>query len=390
MKDLSISARFVKGVGPGKLQLLNRLGVESVGDLLYCLPRRYEDRSKIKTITEVKPGNFETVKVKVLAFGGRYSKRGINIFQMTCGDSTGVIYATWFNQPFLKDNFEIGEEILLYGKVERYKLLQINSPEYEKPKSIKKDSVDMGRIVPIYPLTERLNQRWFRKIMKFTVDNYLDAVSDMLPYDVRQRYSLMSLKEAVRNIHFPVSDIVWEKAKERLIFDEFLLLQIGIALKRAQVKIDLNGCSHGLQGDLIEKFKTKLPFEFTNAQKKVIKEIEQEMEGLKPMNRLLQGDVGSGKTIVALYALILAVQNRSQGALMVPTEILAQQHYKNITELLQGLDVKIVALSGDLTTKERDRRRHMIETGDADIVIGTHALIQEGVRFKKLGLAVID
>jgi len=390
MKDLSISARFVKGVGPSKLKVLNRLRIETVEDLLYCIPRRYEDRSKIKKVSDVRPRNFETIKVKVLTFGDHATKRGMNIFKVAVGDSTGVIHATWFNQPYMKDKFKIGQELILYGKVEKYNYLQINNPEYEILTTTKDDSIHMGRIVPIYSLTESLNQRWFRGVLKFTVDNHINNVLDILPYDIRRKNNLMVLKEAIRNIHFPVSEIVLKKARHRLIFDEFLLLQVGIALKRAQVKVDMNGCSHNIEGDLIERFKSTLPFEFTGSQSKVIKEIEDDMKNPKPMNRLLQGDVGSGKTIVSLCALIVSIQNKYQGALMVPTEILAQQHYNNIKTLLKDLDVKVVLLSGDLKPKERERRKHMIETAEANLIIGTHSLIQQGVRFKRLGLVVID
>jgi len=390
MKDLRVSARFVKGVGPTRLSILNKLGIETIEDLLYCFPRRYEDRSKIKKVGEIRPGNFETIRVKVLTFGDRTTKKGMNIFQLAVGDSTGVLHATWFNQPYMKDKFKIGQELILYGKVERYNYLQINNPEYEILTGTREDMVHMGRIVPIYPLTANLNQRWFRNIMKFTVDNYVDGVVEILPFDIRKRNSLMILKEAIRNIHFPVSELVYKKAKERVIFDEFLILQAGIALKRARVKIDLNGYSHSLDGDLLEKFKDSLPFEFTKSQSRVVKEIEEDMKSPKPMNRLLQGDVGSGKTIVALHALILTVQNGYQGALMVPTEILAEQHCRNIKELVKDLGINVVMLAGDLKEEEKRRRRQMIEMGEANIVIGTHALIQEGVNFKKLGLAVID
>lgn len=390
MKDLLVPAQFVKGVGPGRFKLLNRLGIHTIKDLLYCIPRRYEDRSRIKSVREIKPGNFETIKVKVLTLGNRVSKRGMNIAQIAVGDSTGIIYATWFNQPYMKDRFKKGQELILYGKVERYNFIQMVNPEYEILSGTKEDSAHIGRIVPIYPLTESLNQRWFRNIMKFTVDNWAKDIFDSLPYDIRSRNNLIALKEAVRNIHFPVSEVVWKRAMERLIFDEFFLLQIGINLKRAGIKTDLTGYSHSLQGSLIEAFKKKLPFKFTAAQDRVIREISEDMNSLKPMNRLLQGDVGSGKTIVALFALIIAVQNKFQAALMVPTEILAYQHYKNSKELLDGMGVSVVLLSGDLNAEERHRRRLMIETGEADIVIGTHAIIQEGVRFKKLGLAIID
>lgn len=390
MKDLNISARFVKGVGPSRLSVLSRLGIETVHDLLYCFPRRYEDRSRIKRIAEIRPGNFETIKAKVLTFGGRMSKKGMNIFQLVVGDLSGVIRATWFNQPYMKDRFKIGQELILYGKVEKYNYLQINNPEYEILTGTKEDFAHIGRIVPVYPLTESLNQRWFRGIMKFTVDNYVDEIVEILPFEMRKRNSLMILKEAVRNIHFPVSDLVLRKTRERIIFDEFLMLETGIALKRASIKIDLSGYSHKLEGDLTDRFKKNIPFQLTKSQLKVIGEIEEDMKSQKPMNRLLQGDVGSGKTIVALYALTLTVQNGYQGVLMAPTEILAEQHYRNISALVKPLGIGVVLLSGDLKEEERRRRRQMIEIGEADIIIGTHALIQDGVNFKKLGFAVID
>lgn len=390
MRDLSIKARYLKGVGPQKMRLLSRLDIDTVEDLLYYIPRRYEDRSKIKRVTEVRPGRFETIKVKVLAFGDYTTRKGVNIVKVAMGDSTGVIHATWFNQPYMKDKFKIGQELVLYGKVEGRNCFQITNPEYELLTGTKEDSAHMGRIVPIYPLTEDLSQRWLRNILKFVADEYASGVRDMLPYEVRRRNDLMLLKGAIQNVHFPVSEVVLERARHRLIFDEFLLLQVGIAMKRASVKVDLNGCAHSLEGYLIQKFKKALPFEFTKSQQKVIQEIERDMSSPKPMNRLLQGDVGSGKTIVALCALVTTVENGYQGALMVPTEILAEQHYKNIEEKLSNFNIKVVLLSGDLKPKERDRRRHMIATGEADLVIGTHALIQQGVRFKKLGLAVID
>jgi len=390
MKDLNISARFIKGVGPSRLSVLSRLGIETVHDLLYCFPRRHEDRSRIKKVGEVRPGNLETIKARVLTFGERISKRGMSIFQVAVGDSTGVIHATWFNQPYMKDRFKIGQELILCGKVERYNYLQINNPEYEVLTGTKEDFAHIGRIVPVYPLTESLNQRWFRNIMKFTVDNYADEIIEILPFEMRRRNNLIALKEAVRNIHFPVSGLVLKKARERIIFDEFLILLTGIALKRANIKIDLTGYSHSVDGDMIGRFKNNLDFQLTKSQARVISEIEEDMKSQKPMNRLLQGDVGSGKTIVALYALILTVQNGYQGALMVPTEILAEQHYRNVKTLTNGLGINVMLLSGDLKEEERRRRYQMIDIGEADIVIGTHALIQEGVNFKNLGLVVID
>ncbi|MBU1006172.1 MAG: ATP-dependent DNA helicase RecG [Candidatus Omnitrophica bacterium] len=390
MKNLSVSVRYIKGVGPAKMNLLNRIGIDTIEDLLYYFPRRYEDRSNIKSIADVRPGGFETIKVKVLVLGARATKRGMNILQVAMGDSTGVIHATWFNQPYLKDKFKVGQEAVLYGKVEGYDCLRINNPEYEILTGTKEDSAHMGRIVPIYPLTEDLTQRWLRNILKFSVDEYTGSVTDMLPNDIKDRNDLMLLKGALQNAHFPVSGVVLEKARRRLIFDEFFLLQAGIAIKRVGVGRDMNGYAHDIDGDMIRRFRKSLPFEFTNSQEKVIKEIASDMSKPIPMNRLLQGDVGSGKTIVALCALVITAQNACQGALMVPTEILAEQHYKNIETMLKNFNIKPVLLSGDLPVKERDRRRRMIEAGEADIIVGTHALIQQGVRFKKLALAVID
>ncbi|MFH1479009.1 MAG: ATP-dependent DNA helicase RecG [Candidatus Omnitrophota bacterium] len=390
MKDLSVSAQFIKGVGPLRIKLLRRLGIETVENLLYFLPRRYEDRSNIKSIKDLTPGSFETMKVKVLTFGDRTSKKGMNIFKLALGDATGVIHAVWFNQPFMKDKFKAGDELIIYGKVEKNIYLQVNNPEYEVISGTKDDSIHIGRIVPIYPLTENLNQHWIRSILHNAVTNHVNDIKEMLPYEIRQKNNLILLKEAVRNIHFPVSEVVLEKAKYRLIFDEFLLLQLGITLKKARVKLDLDGISHNKEGDMLDRFRKSLPFIYTNSQERVSGEIRDDMKSPKPMNRLLQGDVGSGKTIVAIESLVRTVQNGFQGAIMVPTEILAYQHYKNIKSLLKDFDIDVVLLSGDLKQSEARRRKHMIEVGEADIVVGTHSLIQEGVRFKKLSLIVID
>ncbi|MFH1783209.1 MAG: ATP-dependent DNA helicase RecG [Candidatus Omnitrophota bacterium] len=390
MKDLTISAQYIKGVGPSRIKLLNKLGINTVEDLLYFIPHRYEDRSKIKKVNEVKPGEFETIKVKVLTFGGRTSKKGMNMFQVAMGDPTGVIHTIWFNQPYLKDKFKIGQELIIHGRVEKHIYLQINNPEYEIITETKEDSIHMGRIVPVYSLTEGLSQRWLRTIINNAVTNYVNNLEENIPYEIRKRNDLMLLKEAVRNIHFPVSEVVLKKAKYRLIFEEFLLLQTGITLKRASIKIDLKGISHIEKGGLVDRFKESLTFKYTNAQEKVSKEIQSDMKSPRPMNRLLQGDVGSGKTVVALEALLLTIENKCQGALMVPTEILAQQHYKNIKDLLEGFNIKITLLAGDLSKEEASRRKHMIEIGEVDLVVGTHALIQEGVKFKNLGLIVID
>ena len=383
------SAQYVKGVGPKRIKFLERLDVTTIDDLLRCFPRRYEDRSRLKPISEVQVGNFETVKGKVLAKGVRRTRR-IPIFQLAVGDKTGVIYAVWFNQPYLKKFFKLGDEIILSGKVEWFKQLQFNSPDYEILSGAGKDTIHTGRIVPIYPLTRDLNQRALRTIIKNALDKYLDCVKEPLNHQLRARRGLMGLKPAITNIHFPRSLILKDKARERLIFDEFFFLELGLALRRNSIRSGQKGIAHKLKGNLIEEYSGILPFKLTPAQQKVIAEIRKDMADARPMNRLLQGDVGSGKTVVAVFSLLAAIENGYQGAIMVPTEILAEQHYLNLAQVLLPLGVRVVLLIHGLSKRSREETLKEIAAGETDIVIGTHALIQESVSFSRLGLVVID
>ncbi len=395
-----IPVRYVKGVGPVKAEVLKRLDIESVEDLLYHFPRRYEDRSKFNTISQAKAGEYATIKGEILSMGGHRIGKGKNIFKAKVGDETGVIYAVWFNQPYMKNWFSVGEKIILYGKVqpfpmkglgkvEKFKDLQINSPEFEIIKDEGEETIHTGRIVPIYPLTEGISQRGLRSVMKNALDKYLGDIEEILPDQTRLGNKLPGLKEAVFNMHFPESDDLRKSAYERIVFDEFFILQLALALRKANSKVE-EGIAHKIGGELLDSFKALVPFKLTDAQKKTIQEIEGDMASTKPMNRLLEGDVGSGKTVVAAYALVLTVTNGHQGALMVPTEILAQQHFNNLNKLLRPLGINIVLLSNSVIDETREETKRMIEEGDADVIIGTHALIQEGVKFKDLGLIVID
>lgn len=385
-----IPVRYVKGVGPRRAELLNRLKVETVEGLLYYFPRRYEDRNKFILISKAKIGEYQTIKGEILTMGVYKSGKGLTIFQLAVSDDTGVIYATWFNQPYMKKWFRIGDKIILYGKVEKYKVLRINTPEYEIVGDEEDETIHTGRIVPIYPSTENLSQRTLRSIIKNVLDEYLERVEEYIPVDIRARNKLLDLKAAIGNMHFPENENLKEMAYERVVFDEFFILQLALALRKAQSKQVKTGIAHKVEGELAELFKALLPFKLTDAQKKAIEDIESDMASPKPMNRLLEGDVGSGKTIVAAYALILTAQNGYQGALMVPTEILAEQHFLNLNRLLGSLGLNIVLLINGIPDEMREKAYKMIEDGSANIIIGTHALIQESVKFKKLGLVVID
>ncbi len=384
-----IPARFVKGVGPARSEILRKLDIETVEDLLYHFPRRYEDRSRFEPVNKLKPGLHAAVKGEVLTSGVRRGGK-MAVYKMAFGDETGVIYALWFNQPYMKNVFKVGDKVILYGKVERYKDLQMANPDFEIINDQGSETIHTGRIVPIYPLTEGMSQRGMRTVIKNLLDRYIGDVEEFMPPDILKRNSLPGIRQALSDIHFPPDETSRKVAYDRIVFDEFFILQLALARRRAGSLSSGNGIIHKAGGDLTASFIQLLPFRFTDAQKRAIDDIEKDMASSKPMSRLLEGDVGSGKTIVAAYALVLTVSNTHQGALMAPTEILAQQHFNNLNRLLSPLGVNIALLTNSITGEDREETLRMIKEGQADIVVGTHALVQEGVAFKDLGLAVID
>ncbi len=387
---LESSARFIKGVGPNRLKILNRLGIFTVSDLFYYFPRRYEDRSQIRPISRLKVGDLETVKGEVLTLGVHQTKKKISIFELAIGDDTGIIYATWFNQPYMKKRFKRGDRVILSGRIEYYKKLQLIVTDYEIITSAGLATVHTGRIVPIYPLTQDLNQRAIRTIIKNGLDKYSRYIIDTLPIPLRKSYNLPELRSSLWNIHFPLNFDYQEKSRERLVFEEFFLLQMALALRKFQRKDTLTGIQHQINSEDIADFERLLPYDLTAAQKKVISQVREDMQSPKPMNRLIQGDVGSGKTAVAIYALLLTIQNGYQGVIMVPTEVLAEQHYINFNELLLPLNINIVLLINGLSPAARRKTLAEIASGEANIIIGTHALIQEKVEYKNPGLVIID
>ncbi|MBU0477315.1 ATP-dependent DNA helicase RecG [bacterium] len=396
MLKLDTSIQYMKGVGPKRVALFERLGIQTVKDLLYYIPRRYEDRRNFSPIAKLGIGAQHTVSGKVLTSGVQKLKKNLSILKVAIDDGTGIIYAAWFNQPFLEEQFKIGTKVVVSGKVQLYgRELQISSQSYEILRSEDKESeteelIHTGIVVPFYPLTQNISQRRIRRMIKNALDNCLDQINDMLPQDVKARHKLINTRHALLNIHFPKMWKDKDLAYRRIVFDEFLLLQLGILLKRASISEPQLGIKHQNKGRLLEQFLKTLPFKLTDAQHRVIDEINRDMTSEKQMNRLIQGEVGSGKTIVAIAALLISIENGYQGAIMVPTEILAEQHYIYMAEALAPIGIKINLLIGSTTQKSRTEITENIRNGINDIIIGTHTLVQENIEFKRLGLVVID
>lgn len=387
---LKTPVRYFKGVGPKKAFELSKLGIQTVEDLLYYLPTRYEDRSNFRAIKDLKVDEYQTIQGEVATVTSRIAKSGMPIFQIAITDHTGFIHAIWFNQPYLKDYFKKAQNVVLYGKVEMHDRLQITQPEYEILKTDERDSINMGRIVPIYPATSQLTQRYLRSLMFLAISKHCKFLVERMPTYILAHERIVDIKFAIRNIHFPTTFENLEKAYKRIVFEEFFMLQLALAIKKKDVKFKEEGLSHRVTGELIGSFKKALPFELTDGQKKAISDIERDISSSHPMNRLLEGDVGSGKTVVAAYALILTIQNGFQGVLMAPTEVLARQHFIVLSELLMPLGVNIVLLIGGIDPKTKKSLYSDIKEGKVNIVVGTHAVIQEAVEFKRLGLAIID
>ncbi|HWP48679.1 MAG TPA: ATP-dependent DNA helicase RecG [Candidatus Limnocylindrales bacterium] len=417
--SLSTPLQYIKGVGPKRAQILKKLNLTTVEDALFFLPRRYEDRRHIKTIAALEAEAWETVYGEVKNTGVVTTPRQkTKIFEAFIGDDSGTLVAKWFNQPYLKQIFKKGSKVILYGKVKfskggfqtsfRYAPREMIQPEYEILDEEEPDlsvgagarqttHVHMGRIVPIYPLSEGLYQKTLRGVMKSIVDRYADALEEILPPGIKEKYGLLDLPEAIRRVHFPEEEDDIEKLNRgtsephrRLVFDEFFLLELGLGLKKRGVATKQKGIQFQFTGELEQRLRALLPYQLTKAQERVLSEIKRDMQSVHPMNRLLQGDVGSGKTIVALIALLWAVEAGYQGAIMVPTEILAEQHYRNISGFVEKLGLTTCLLTSKLRKKEREQYLSNIREGRTQIIIGTHALIQKDVEFQKLGLVIID
>jgi len=388
---LEKSCQYVKGVGPKRAKLFERLMIRTVYDLLYFPPKRYEDRKTFTPIRRLKAGDLQTVQAKVVTSGVKNTKSRVSLFQIAVQDNSGVLFATWFNQPYLQGRFEEGQTVILSGKVQWYgRDLQMASPEYEILSGDETDLLHTGRIVPIYPLTEGLTQRVVRTIVKHTLDQYLNEVKEFLPAGILQKYGLMGLKDAIHHVHFPDSLEMSEMARRRLSFEEFFIMQIGIELKRKIREKFLKEHIYQNSEKHLETFLKSWSFAPTGAQKRSMKEIIQDLQSGVPMNRLLQGDVGSGKTAVACAALFVAAKNGLQGALMVPTEVLAEQHFRTLTRWFEPHQLNVRLLVGDEKASKKSQVLAGLQNKEIDIVVGTHAILENAVLFQQLGLIVID
>jgi ATP-dependent DNA helicase RecG len=411
MLELSTPVQYVKGIGPRLAEILAAKGLHTVDDLLHYLPFRYEDRLNPRSVAELRAGEMATVIAEVRN-SGLFRTRRMPIFQLTVGQGRNRLKCLWFNAAYLQGRFQAGQMVALYGKVEadRDGQLQILQPQYEILGDIYEEggadeaekkaaaSLEIGRIVPIYESTGqgKLTPRWFRRIIRFALENLNPDLPDPIPAAVRAHLSLVSPREALWKVHWPeagesFNDLQSSRtpAHIRLIFDELFFVELGLELKRREQKAQ-TGIAFQLDNRVREAIKNILPFHPTGAQKRVLKEIAGDMQTPFPMRRLLQGDVGSGKTIIAFEAAIIAIENGYQVALMAPTEILAQQHYFSARQILEKAGYRIVLLTGSLEQdRKRDVRRHIAQ-GNAQLVIGTHALIQERVEFEKLGLVIVD
>ncbi|MBI4323436.1 MAG: ATP-dependent DNA helicase RecG [Candidatus Omnitrophica bacterium] len=389
-----LSVQYVKGVGPARAQRLKRLAIESVADLLWTAPRRYEDRSRFVTIGALVPGEAVTIRVRFLEVEIRRMRTGRTLLQAAASDGTGTVSCVWFHQPYLLTQLNIGQEYILYGQAELAgRRLQFIHPELERLDPVAGGGelgLHIGRIVPMYPLTEGLNQRWFRTVVRAALDRHSCNLEEVLPAGLRERYHLPSMTHAIEQFHFPQAWDQLEQARQRLIFEELFLMQLRLALRRARWMARRKPRRYQPEGTLARMFVQRLPFPLTDSQQGVIEELVGDLRRPAPMLRLLQGDVGCGKTVVAAYATAVAVQSRYQAVWMAPTELLAQQHHRVLTEYLSPLGVRTGLLAQGVPAAERRALMRQVAEGTVEVVVGTHALIASSVAFARLGLVIID
>lgn len=393
--------QYVKGVGPKLAKLFGKKGIFTVEDALYFFPRAYEDRRTLKKISDLRIGQKETgmgeVLLSEMIF---YQNQRKKVFEVTVGDGSGRIILKWFqgNDRYLRERFRKGRRIIFSGEVRWFRgRKEIHHPEVEIIEGdIGKDSLNFKRIVPIYSEIEGVYPRTLRRLMKRILEEYGQYLQSPIPLEILERQGLMDFQEAFRRVHFPSDEESLERLNHsqseghrRIIFDEFFFLELGLALKKRQAALE-NGISFKTDGRLLKKALSLLPFSLTSAQTKVLREILEDMEKPHPMNRLIQGDVGSGKTIVALLASLPVLESGYQVAIMAPTEVLAEQHYLTARRWISPLGIRITLLTSNVRGIERETIYRQIRQGEIQMVIGTHAIIQEEVEFYRLGFTIID
>ena len=382
---MSKDIRYLKGVGEKRAELFNKKGINTVEDLLYYFPRSHEDRSEMKEIADCAEG--ETVCISVTVFSPVKDvrvRRNLLISTMIVSDTTGALNVVWYNNKYVKGQFFTGDEYILYGKITRNRgKMEMINPVYEK----KGKERFTGKIVPLYPLTEGLTQKILQSSMELALKE-AGRLEEYIPTEIREQYNIAELNYAMKNIHFPEDFESYNIARERFVFEELLILQLALSghkdenTQKDSVKFDDIMC--------VREFTDSLPFPLTNAQKRVLNEILKDTKSGKMMNRLVQGDVGSGKTAVAAAAIYVAVKNGHQAAMMAPTEILATQHAETLAQFFKGMNINVVMLTGSMKAKDKRLAYDMIATGAADVIVGTHAIIQEAVEYNDLALVVAD
>ena len=381
--------QYLKMIGPRRAAAMQKLSLFTVRDLLYHFPRRYEDRSRLLPAGACPHGETATIRGTVLAAQNLKPRRGLTVTKLAVHDGMGIFYAVWFNQPFVKKSLSTGTKLFVTGKVDKsFGPVQVMVEDYEVAEG--GDPLGAGRLVPIYPLTGQLTQRLLRSVIKTTLDEACAKASEFLPADLLGKYNLPLFGDALVSIHFPEGREDLEKARKRFIFEELFLLQLGLAVRRATVAARHKEYRCRPDGGLTGSFINNLPYRLTGDQIRVWGEISVDMESASPMQRLLQGDVGSGKTVISILALLKAVENGLQGVLMAPTEILAEQHYLVMKRTLVPIGVEAGLLTGSTPKKEKELLLQRLAEGDLKLLVGTQALIQQNISFQRLGLVVVD
>jgi ATP-dependent DNA helicase RecG len=388
--DETTSIQYVKGVGPKRAEFFGQLGLHTAEDLLYHLPRDYIDRSRIVSIIHARIGDVITLVARIRDVRTIRTRRGVTNVVARVADATGEITCVWFNQPFRERQLRLGETFLFSGEVGHFRGIQLTNPEFEPLEDEERERLHTGRIVPVYPLTEGLSQRVVRTAMREVLAALSSRLPEILPAGIKEQRGLVERSTALNDIHFPATFRDRDKARDRLAFEELFTLQLVLLSRRRTLGAGVPGISFATNGPLLRQFLEELPFELTGAQKRVLEEIKKDMGAPRTMHRLLQGDVGSGKTVLALAACLAAIDSGYQAALMAPTEILAEQHFETIVALAGRLPIRTALLTGRIRAAARREILYGVASGGVHLVCGTHALIQEQVRFDRLGVLVVD
>ena len=390
-KILTTPAQYLSGVGANRASLLRKLNIETIADVLFFFPRDYQDFSDVRTIDQLEEDKLQTIQGTVEKIDLRPTRKSGSLLKISIWSQEQHIEAIWFNQAFMRARFSVGQRVLVSGKPKlQGSTWQVTHPRIETLTEDEQQAKPSGGILPVYSLTEGIQQWQIRRIVRNALEKYTDLLEDVFPVEYLESHDLIPILDALPQIHFPSDSQTLEKARRRFVYQELFILQLALVVKRSQMHAQqlapLLEATNKIDARICQLF----PFDLTSGQRDAIKEISSDMNSRLPMNRLLQGDVGSGKTVVAVYAMLLAVAHGYQAVMMAPTEVLSRQHSLTLKKLLHGSKVNHLLLTGGLATGPRRKMLERIASGETDIVVGTHALLQKDVQFKKLGLAVID